>query len=84
MPITHGEQGIGFEPGFVHHAIANFRSKNVFVDLCMHGLHVVGDRDPLTVLKADPHEVDGDDDAVVTSLYRTHQPKIEIGQNVAS
>src|SRR5262252_3198412 len=84
MPITDAHQGIGFEPGFVHQTVAYFRRKNVFVDLHIHGFHCVGERNSSTVFQPDPHEIDGDDDTVVTSLYHTHQPKIEIRQNVAS
>src|SRR6516225_3271518 len=50
----------------------------------MHRFDVIGDWNTLVVLQLDPHEVDGDDDPIVTSLYHTHQPKIEIRQNFPS
>ena len=35
-------------------------------------------------LQLDAHEIDGNDDPIVTSVYRTHQSKIEITTNVAN
>jgi len=36
----------------------------------------------LVVLQLDAHEIDGNDDPIVTSVYRTHQSKIEIRQTL--
>ena len=38
----------------------------------------------LVDLQLDAHEIDGNDDPIVTSVYRTHQSKIEITTNVAN
>jgi len=84
VPVAQPEHGIGFKPMIVQQAIANLGRKDVLVNLRFYRCHVVGDWNPLVVLQSDPHEVYGDDDPVVTSLYRAHQSKIEVGQNVAS